>query len=219
MESAGRKSKSSLKPSDLLADAASKTGARTLCLICFEKWNSNMPRHATQCAARDRNASKEALRSTGTENRDAFNVACTNMRGSLFFSMRELEDRQSYTPYEVAELLRSFGHCAVPEKFEDKYQRIPVFNKLSERHFKEEVEQQAKRRVNEKESLDCNSTPTGERDAAIIVNKPISVSPSSEDDKHINDLSHGRKGPKQDVFKSSQEISTGPQKKKTKTKH
>lgn len=98
-----------------------------------------MARHCTQCRRKDETVTADALRKLGAENRDSFNAACTNMRGSLLFGMRELESKKSYTPYEVAELLRSFGHCAVPLQFERVYKRVPVYNTLTDRRFDTQI--------------------------------------------------------------------------------
>ena len=98
-----------------------------------------MPRHCTQCRRKDETVTADALRKLGAENRDSFNAACANMRGSLLFGMRELESKKNYTPYEVAELWRFFGHCAVPVQFERVYKRVPVYNTLTDRRFDTQI--------------------------------------------------------------------------------
>ena len=71
-----------LKASDLLPDPAKKKGAQTLCLCCFEKWDSNMSRRVQQCKMRDSKTTMTDKR--GTDDRNEFNVAVSKMRGSLF---------------------------------------------------------------------------------------------------------------------------------------
>ena len=73
-----------LKAPDLLSDPAKKRGAQTLCLCCFEKWDSYMTRHVQQCKMRDSKSTMTDLRKRGTDDRNEFNVAVSKMRGSLF---------------------------------------------------------------------------------------------------------------------------------------
>ena len=165
------KAQPQLQPSNQIPAASSKRGPPSLCLLCYKKWDST-PRHAIRCDYRNYDAGRKELKKLGTRNREKFNSAVSNMRGSLFFSMTELQQHDSYSPFEVAELLRSFGHCAVPEEFDRQYVRIPVTNTLTERNFYIEViEEQLGRfeRNRRQEEQNIEARSLSERRAAVTV--------------------------------------------------
>ena len=54
-----------------------------------------MSRHVSRCKGRDASLSENKLKQLGAANKDAFNTAVQKMRGSIFFSMRELMEKKS----------------------------------------------------------------------------------------------------------------------------
>ena len=102
----------------------------TLCMRCYPKWDQMAGYTSKYCKEKP----------AGTEAARIFREAIDNMAGSLFFSGTELT-KDTYSRYEVMEILRSFGHCAVPEKFDKVYKRQPVDDNLTGRYFKTEMEE------------------------------------------------------------------------------
>ena len=76
--------------------------------------------------------SADELKKLGADNKDKLNSAVSTMRGSLFFSLDELPP--TYTANEVVQLLMDFGHCPVPEQFQDVYVRKTNTSELAERY-------------------------------------------------------------------------------------
>ena len=117
---------------NLEADPKTKRPAKTLCLFCFDHWDANMARHATRCTKRDMTKSADELKKLGADNKDKFNSAVSTMRGSLFFSLDELQP--TYTANEVVQLLMDFGQCPIPKQFQDVYVRKTNTRELAERY-------------------------------------------------------------------------------------
>lgn len=208
MESFKLKVKPSLKAEDLLPNPGSKRGPSALCLVCFERWDPEMSRHVSTCKGKDASLSEDELKKLGAANKDAFNAAVQKMRGSIFFSMRELRATKLDTTYQIAEYLRSMGHCAVPEEFEDVYYRVPVYNTLSDRNFVREVEDEEHERQ-EREFRLHESRPIQERRAAITLEE--SVSPSQEPEADTNDFGDAGIEPNLADFDSSPAVFRQPQ--------
>ena len=112
-----------------------------LCLVCYQTWAVDMVQHVINCkVANEIYPKRSDRRKLGIKNAKLYRRACAKMGRSLFFSMAELNKKERYSPYEVAELLQSLGHCLVPEEFEEVYVRRPVYNNLTDRNFGKELE-------------------------------------------------------------------------------
>ena len=119
--------------------AASRHQRRaTLCMQCYQKWDVQMGRHMSKYCKEK--AAPGQVHPIAAQNTARFRQALENMAGSLFFSGMELK-KDTYNKYRVYELLRSFGHNAVPAKYDSVYKRVPVHNDLTDRDFKIELEE------------------------------------------------------------------------------
>ena len=151
-----------------------------------------MGRHLVRCkTAKGLYPDCNARRKLGLSNAKLFKRTCANIGPSLFFSMTELKKKASYSPFEVAELLRSFGHCAVPEEVELTYIRRPVYNNLTDRNFRREVEKDEKRQREENEKRPSHERLQQKRQAAVTILEP-------QDDSMMTDSEKQPKKPSQD---------------------